>query len=116
MDVLCEIKAKYPKEVLEKLLEGNLFESFAKGRNGSMAEIFGDFCSFMSNIKGDESECFAKNDSDYASTAFSSQSGTAESGINLTKQQMDMAKSAGLSYREYARMLESIPKRTGRTI
>lgn len=114
--VLCEIKAKYPKDVVEKLLCSNLFESFAKGRSGSMTEIFGDFYSFMSKVNKDESESFAEQDRDYASTAFSSQSGTASAGINLTKQQMDMAKSAGLSYREYAQMLESIPKRTGRTI
>lgn len=116
MEVLCEIKQKYPGDAVEKLLSGNLFESFAKGRNGSVTDIFGDFYSFMSKIDTNKSESFATETNDYASTAFSSQSGTAKESAGLTKQQMDIAKSAGMSYREYALLLESIPKRTGRTI
>lgn len=114
---LSGIKAKYPKKELEKLFDGDLFERFAKGRSGNLMEIVDDFLGFMGSAGvGDEQNVPDVGHSSFASTAFSSQSGVPENSTNLTKQQMEMAKSAGLSYREYAEMLESIPKRTGRTI
>lgn len=119
ISVLSGIKAKYPQTAVEKLLSGNKFEMFAKGRSGSTEEIFDDFYSFMSSFENkDEAEANEKNTShaELASTAFSSHSGAPETGTNLTAQQMEIAKSAGMSYREYAHLLESIPKRTGRTV
>ncbi len=114
---LSGIKTKYPKKELEKLFDGDLFERFAKGRSGNPMEIVDDFLGFMGSAGSrDEQNVHGGGHSSFASTAFSSQSGVPENSTNLTKQQMEMAKSAGLSYREYAEMLESIPKRTGRTI
>lgn len=115
--VLSDIKAKYPDAEVEKMLSGDGFERFAKGRSADIREIFDDYYDFMSAIS--EKHRTQERDTDHSelcSTAFSSHSGASDMGANLTKQQMDMAKSAGLSYREYAEMLESIPKRTGRTI
>ena len=115
--VLSEIKAKYPKGEVERLLSGEGFERFAKGRVGSPGEIFDDYYSFMSVIfedSGNDKE--QSNHSELCSTAFSSQSGMTGVGDNLTKQQMEIAKSAGMSYREYAMLLESVPKRQQRTI
>ncbi len=114
-DILYDIKARYPKQAVEMLFSGDLFERFAKGRQGSTKEIVDDFFDFVesagiSNVKNDDDD-----HSSFASTAFSSQSGSGSAGTNLSKQQMEIAKSAGMSYREYQSLLESIPKRTGRT-
>ena len=113
--VLCSIKAKYPKTAVEKLLSGNGFERFAKGRSGSTQEIFDDYYSFMSAFDGFMENEQSGGHSDFASTAFSVHSGLPDEGSNLTKQQMEIAKSAGMSYREYAMLLESVPKRQQRT-
>ncbi|MBQ7399098.1 MAG: hypothetical protein IJW06_01375 [Clostridia bacterium] len=116
VSMLCDIKSRYPKGEVEKLLSGDLFERFAKGKSGNIREIVDDFFSFISSF-GERDDQNVKNDgySSFASTAFSSQSGTVGGAANLTKQQMEIAKSAGMSYREYANLLESVPKRAGRT-
>ncbi|MBR2021211.1 MAG: hypothetical protein IJ939_02130 [Clostridia bacterium] len=116
MSLLCDIKSKYPKGDVEKLFSGDLFERFAKGRSGSMREIVDDFFSFVSSL-GIKEDTAGNTDgySSFASTAFSSNAGTIGTGANLTKQQMEIAKSAGMSYREYANLLESVPKRAART-
>lgn len=117
VSVLSALKAKYPRQTVEKLISTNQFERFAKGRSGSVEEIFDDFLSFISELDGRTEE--SDNDTNhacFASTAFSSHSGTPDMGTNLTRQQMEIAKSGGMSYREYQNLLESIPKRMGRTI
>ena len=114
--VLSSLKEKYPRTTVEELLSGRGFERFAKGRSGSIEEIFDDYYNFVSCFNGTENkEFFGNSHSDFASTAFSKHSGIPDEGSNLTKQQMEIAKSAGMSYREYAHLLESVPKRTGRT-
>ena len=110
-DILSDIKARYPRQAVEKLFSGDLFERFAKGRRGSTKEIVDDFFGFVESANKLSDEDYAS----FASTAFSSQSGSASTETTLSKQQMEIAKSAGMSYREYQTLLESIPKRKGRT-
>lgn len=113
--ILTSIKSKYPQTAVEKLLSGDLFERFAKGRSGSVEEIFDDYYSFVTAANPDVQTSSEDSESGFSSTAFSSQSGAVNYGSNLTKQQMDIAKSAGMSYREYQNLLESIPKSRTRT-
>lgn len=116
-EVLSNIREKYPDSMVEKMLAGNLFEKFAKGREGKIEDVFDDFYGFMSMIdaKKNSQNIDEKENSNFASTSFSSYSGLPDAGTNLTKQQMEIAKSAGMSYREYQNLLESVPKRAGRT-
>lgn len=118
---LKTLREKFSEQDLGYLLSSGLFESFAKGRQGNLMDVFSDFCEFMSNISqnkksgvyyDDKEEMLDGNyDDGFSSTAFSSHSSTASSYEDgLTKQQMDIAKSAGMSYREYAQLLDSIPK------
>lgn len=110
--MLSAIKAKNSPKNVEKLFTGNLFESFAKGRRGSVDEIFDDFCEFMSAMAPQESEPLRDEDASYyASTAFSAHSGANTNNFGLTKQQMEIANGAGMSYREYASLLEAIPSK-----
>lgn len=109
--MLSAIKAKNSPQNVEKLFTGNLFESFAKGRRGSVEEIFDDFCRFMSvAMPGERENVRDEDESYYSSTAFSAHSGRSADAFGLTKQQMEIARSSGMSYREYASLLEAIPK------
>lgn len=118
---LTFIKQKLGEKEAERVFSGNLFENFAKGRRGSLDEIVTDFCTFMANVYGTDAaenneveEAQRDTPPDFTSTAFSAFSGAPACDMGLTKQQMEMAKSAGMSYREYAGMLESVPSKTRR--
>lgn len=114
-EILSDIKSRYPEKALKRMLEGNSFERFAKGRSGSIGEIFDDYYAFMEDFsKGEAEDAADDGHALLASTAFSSHSGASDTGAKLTKQQMEIAKSAGMSYREYAALLDSVPKKTGR--
>lgn len=113
LSVLSYLKENFPAASIEELLSGDLFERFARGRSGSAREIVDDFFGFASALSKRENEAVSEGYSSHASTAFSS-GGSSE--VELTSRQMEIAKSAGMSYREYAQMLESIPKSKGRII
>ena len=115
------LKDNFAGENIGYLLSSGLFESFAKGRRGNLIDVFSDFCEFMSHIPqnrtvsdayyGKEEDIFDEFDDGFSSTAFSSHPSNSTSYEDgLTKQQMDIAKSAGMSYREYAQLLGTIPK------
>jgi len=122
----CALKEKYPGVDMNKLFEGSMFEKFSSGKNKSITEIYDDFCAFLSEFFCDGGQHYAGTNEMEAdegrighafSTAFSSGSGTSDRySDGLTKQQMEIAKSAGLSYREYAQLLSSIPKNPKREI
>ncbi len=124
---LCEFKKKYPDADMNKLFDSDMFQSFAKGKKQSLTDICEDYCRFLSAFdrkipdfeQQHRQEDFSyeqKRSSPMSSTAFSSHSGTSLVSDGLTKQQMEIAKSAGLSYREYAELLSSIPKSPTRTV
>lgn len=120
MDMLIAFKQTHPEADMNMLFDGNLFKSFAKGKNASLSEICEDYCEFLSALRSsgktelskdeDDFGFTGRNDTGMASTSFSSVSATAPVSAGLTKQQMNLAKEGGLSYREYAELLSSIPK------
>lgn len=111
--ILAQLKQKYPSA--DELLAGEGLSRFAKGRSGSAEEIFDDYYEFMSCLEG-KTRDGNNSHSALSSTAFSSSASSADTSFGLTRQQMEMAKSEGLSYREYAHLLENVPKRTKKTI
>jgi len=115
ISTLAYLKSSYPEKNLTKLLSGDLFERFAKGKSGSVKEILCDFFCFADALSERSENREAPSHSDIASTAFSSESGAPADFSGLTPRQMEIAKNSGMSYREYAYLLESIPKNKGRT-
>ena len=111
-EVLERIKSKYPEEEVRKVFSGDSFYRFAKGKSGRTEDIFDEYFDFMSNISGQASK--DEGSDDFVATAFSDHSGVMGMSVNLSKTQMEMAKSAGMSYREYKELIESIPKRGAR--
>lgn len=118
---LKEISEKYPEDKVENLFTLGLFEKFAKGKSGNICDIYGDYRNFLKTVedlKGksvytNEPKEEYKSDEEYESTSFSRFSGSAQD-CSLTKQQMEIARSAGISYREYEELLRSVPKSTRR--
>lgn len=111
---LFELKERCPNADVGKIFTDKAFFEFSKGRSGSLCERYLGYLGFMSLLPGRES---VQNDrSDYsgaASTAFSSD-GKAyahDYSERLTRRQMDIAKNAGMSYREYGELLDSIPSK-----
>lgn len=128
IELLCSFKEKYPDADMNKIFEGGMFKRFAKGKEGSIYEICEDYCSFLSELHGANKSHTVYGEDDFSereneragrisSTGFSAYSGSdASCGAELTKQQMEIAESAGISYREYAELLSSIPKRKGKQV
>lgn len=114
VSVLAFLKSSYPDAAVEKLFSGDLFERFAKGKSGSTREILSDFFDFARAMSERGETEASDGHSTLGSTAFSSEATLSDHTLNLTPRQMEMAKNSGLSYREYAHLLESIPKGTGR--
>lgn len=113
---IATIYEKYPSSDIAATLCSPEFLKFTQNRQGSFDEIYSDFLS-LKNLFNER----AQNDSNslhssLASTSFSadSKSSFSTGHTNLTARQMQMAKNAGLSYREYSDLLNSIPKGTKR--
>ncbi len=128
MQALYDFKKKHPEADMNMLFDSDLFSSFAKGKSGSLMQLCEDYCLFISKLQAMNAPKLSETFSDMNtasddglvrggfspmnSTAFSSMSGTSASPADgLTKQQMEIAKNGGLSYREYAELLSSIPNK-----
>ena len=115
-DMMLEIlhfKKNFPDTDINSLFENKAFLAFSKGRRQNLCSLYGDYISFMSALYGDGKKSERKDDSETFSTSFSARSksyGNDYSGI-LSKRQMEIAKSEGMSYREYAELLSSIPSK-----
>ncbi len=111
---IAQIYEKYPSSDIGKTLCSPAFLKFSQGRQGTFPEIYSDFMSLKNLLVENSNNESNSARSALASTAFSADSRSSFSGehSNLTARQMQMAKNAGLSYREYSDLLNSIPKGT----
>lgn len=113
MSEIFDFKKNFPDTDINSLFENKVFLAFSKGRHQNLCSLYGDYISFMSALYGDGQKSERKDDSETFSTSFSARSksyGNDYSGI-LSKRQMEIAKSEGMSYREYAELLSSIPSK-----
>lgn len=99
-------------EMLTDLLSEQ-FSVFARGRKGNLGEkytAFKNFKKLMATDKEDHKEP-ARGLSGQDARVHSGFSGNPVKDVSsgLTKRQMDMAKSAGMSFREYEQLLSSVP-------
>lgn len=132
--VLYELKERFPENDVAHDVTSKEFELFAKGKSADISEIYKDFLCFKaqysdnntgfpSNTVGASEPEFShkgnltsdKNSYEFDGTSrgYSGLSGgapLADYSKMLTKRQMDIAKQSGMSYREYANLLQSIPQ------
>ena len=91
------------------------FSVFAEGRSGSLEEKYEAFLKLKNIMCKDGFDTASKEDETVLSgqqpRLHSGFSGTSarDASSGLTKRQMDMARSAGMSFREYEELLESVP-------
>ena len=132
--VLYELKERFPENDVAHDVTSKEFELFAKGKSADISEIYKDFLCFKAQysdnntgfpsntVRASEPEFSHKGNltSDKSSyefdgtsrgySGFSGGSPLADYSKMLTKRQMDIAKQSGMSYREYANLLQSIPQ------
>ena len=132
--VLYELKERFPENDVAHDVTSKEFELFAKGKSTDISEIYKDFLCFKAQYS-DNNTGFPSNtvrasepvlsrkdipasdknsyEFDGTSRGYSGFSGgapLADYSKMLTKRQMDIAKQSGMSYREYANLLQSIPQ------
>ncbi len=110
-DVARAIKRAYPECDIGELLCQGTFEVFSKGRSGSPEEIYKDYLTFLTAIENREGNIERRMFADTASTSFSASDKAycSDGSEGLSKRQMEIARQNGMSYREYAGLLSSIP-------
>ena len=132
--VLYELKERFPENDVAHDVTSKEFELFAKGKSADISEIYKDFLCFKAQysdnntgfpsntVQGSEPVLSRKDipasdknsyEFDGTSRGYSGFSGgapLADYSKMLTKRQMDIAKQSGMSYREYANLLQSIPQ------
>ena len=111
---IAVIYEKHPASDIVATISSPVFLKFAQNRQGSFEQIYSDFLS-LKNLFEEKAQSDSNSlHSSLASTSFSadSKSSFSTEHTNLTARQMQMAKNAGLSYREYSDLLNSIPKGT----
>ena len=132
--VLYELKERFPENDVAHDVTSKEFELFAKGKSADISEIYKDVLCFKAQysdnntgfpsntVQGSEPVLSRKDipasdknsyEFDGTSRGYSGFSGgapLADYSKMLTKRQMDIAKQSGMSYREYANLLQSIPQ------
>ena len=115
-DEMCELMKAYPELCIETLLSDEGFIMYSKRYKGTLKELYEGYKrvrTALGKIGGDNG-----GETDYnfdrrrmASTSFSrySASPSSDAGFDLSPLQRDIARRAGLSYREYFEMLREIP-------
>lgn len=107
IQTLFELCEEYPEQNVAKDILSPAFKIFADGRSGNAKDIYASYLKFLSATE-EKPSFVSKPDprtlSSYSDTA-------AQTTLpSLTRQQMDMARESGMSYREYAELLNSVPK------
>lgn len=126
---ISQLFERFPENRAWRIITSPEFSDFCRGRVGGLCELYDQFCknfhelcSLFDGEEKTESEHLLKAPysdinprsiiSEYSSTGFSGRSASPSSddGANLSPLQRKIAKSAGISYREYASMLREIPQ------
>lgn len=132
--VLYELKERFPENDVAHDVTSKEFELFAKGKSTDISEIYKDFLCFKAQYSDNNTRfpsntvrasepvlsrkdipASDKNSYEFDGTSrgysgFSGGAPLADYSKMLTKRQMDIAKQSGMSYREYANLLQSIPQ------
>jgi len=105
---IASLTEEFPNVRIEEILGDKAFLEFAKHSKGnSLADCYSGYLSFLKTLPAK----LRRSDGKASSTAFGAQGNAfgADYSQSLKKQQMDIAKSAGMSYREYCELMSSIP-------
>ncbi len=128
-DELCLLYSRHPSVDVASLLESEQFRGYCTGRSGTLCELYEGFTSLLAalesfnkarlttGLEGSKDAPYEDTHSTrhamkaLSSTGFSRQSASESSDFSsmLSPSQRDIARRAGISYREYAQLLCDIP-------
>lgn len=107
IQTLFELCEEYPMQNVAKDILSPAFKIFAEGRNGNAKDIYASYLKFLS--AAEEKPSFVSRPDPRTLSSYSDTA--AQTTLpSLTRHQMDMARESGMSYREYAELLNSVPK------
>lgn len=103
---LYALSEEFPNENVAEDIMSEGFRVFSGGRRGEASEVYSDYLKLKKYFSDKENSA---QPSARAHSSFGSPSARSASSV-LTRRQMDIAKASGMSYREYAELLEGLPK------
>lgn len=112
---MCELLKAYPELCIDTLLADEGFILYSQRYGGTLKELYEGYSKLkaaLGRIGGEDGKAECRTEiRRMASTSFSrcSASPSSDAGFELSPLQRDIARRAGLSYREYYEMLKDIP-------
>lgn len=108
---LTEFTGKYGEDKLRKLIDDKAFKTFCYGKSGSLSSLYESYMSFLTALsESEDAKRYRAAEAGLASTGFSgSAADFYDYGKLLTDNQKKIAKSAGMSAKQYAELLAQIP-------
>ena len=109
---VAEFIHNFSEEEFKRILSDKVFLSFCAGRAGTLSQNYLAYFDLLEKLgKNEEAKKSKSAQNALHSTAFSRENAGYANDYSslLTKRQMEIAKEAGMSYREYAELLGEIP-------
>lgn len=113
---LYELSEQFPKENVMQDIASESFRIFAKGRTEAPEQIYSEYLNLRRSFEKAMSDTTSARGITGQEKSTRAYSGFDGAGIHrnptsgLTKRQMQIARESGMSFREYAELLESVPR------
>lgn len=111
---LYELVARFPTEKAAEDVASEAFRRFAAGKSGDVLSIYADYLDFKRAFSAQSAEAdyvpavFVEAEEERFS-AYAGGAALPDHAQSLTARQMQIARESGMSYREYAELLQSVP-------
>ncbi len=104
---------RFPTEKAAEDVASEAFRRFAAGKSGDVVSIYADYLDFKRAFSAQSADSPTETEvSEECYSAYAGGSALPDYAQSLTARQMQIARESGMSYREYAELLQSVP--TGR--
>ncbi len=113
---LYELSEQFPQENVMQDIASESFRIFAKGRTEAPEQIYSEYLNLRRSFEkamSDTSPARGITGQEKITRAYSGFDGAGihrNPSSGLTKRQMQIARESGMSFREYAELLESVPR------
>ena len=104
-----EVQTEISDADMRRIIADPMFVCFAKGKTQDIASLCRDFCTMLAQ---GENAMEKSNLSDSVLARVTPGGGNYGAGVVLTERQRALARSAGMSYREYYDLISGIPEHT----
>mgnify|MGYP006955107257 CR=1 FL=1 len=105
----AEIQTEISDADIRRIIADPMFVCFAKGKTQDIASLCRDFCTMLAQ---GENAMEKSNLSESVLARVTPGGGNYGAGVVLTERQRALARSAGMSYREYYDLISGIPEHT----